>query len=207
MRLASEDWRASFGFAMQLIPLIVTERLILTIPKVEAAPRYLAFALENEEHLARWEPPHPDGFFTEAFWRKRIERSRDEYASDASMRLALFRRDDRDGPILGHCNFSQFVRGPFQACYLGYSIDHRWEGKGVMTEALTASIAFVFDTLRLHRIMANYIPTNERSGRLLRRLGFAVEGYARDYLYIHDGWCDHVMTALTNPNPVPPLLT
>jgi ribosomal-protein-alanine N-acetyltransferase len=192
---------------METIPIIETERLVLTIPEASAAPRYLAFAIENDAHLARWEPPHPDGFFTDAFWRKRIERNRDEYARDQSMRLAILRRDDRDGPILGHCNYSQFVRGAFQACYLGYSIDHRWEGKGLMTEALKASVGFAFSTLRLHRIMASYIPTNERSGRLLRRLGFVVEGYARDYLYIHDAWRDHIMTALTNPDPVPPFVT
>ena len=52
--------------------------------------------------------------------------------------------------------------------------------------------------------MANYIPHNERSGRLLRRLGFMVEGYARDYLFINGAWRDHILTALTNPNPRPP---
>jgi ribosomal-protein-alanine N-acetyltransferase len=191
---------------METIPIIETERLVLTIPEASAASRYLAFAIENDAHLARWEPPHPEGFFTEGFWRKRIERNREEYLRDMSLRLAIVGRDDRGGPILGHCNYSNFVRGAFQACYLGYSVDRRWEGKGLMTEALRASIAFIFGRLRLHRIMANYIPTNERSGRLLRRLGFVVEGYARDYLYIHDGWRDHIMTALTNPSPAPPLL-
>ena len=42
------------------------------------------------------------------------------------------------------------------------------------------------------------MPTNERSARLLRRLGFAVEGYARDYLLLDGQWRDHVMTALIN---------
>jgi ribosomal-protein-alanine N-acetyltransferase len=191
---------------METPPILETDRLVLTIPAASTAARYLAFAIENDAHLARWEPPHPEGFFTEAFWRKRIERNREEYQRDMSLRLAIFQRGDRDGPILGHCNYSNFVRGAFQACYLGYSVDHRWEGKGLMTEALRASIAFIFGRLRLHRIMANYVPTNERSGRLLRRLGFVVEGYARDYLYIHDGWRDHIMTALTNPSPSPPLL-
>jgi ribosomal-protein-alanine N-acetyltransferase len=72
-----------------------------------------------------------------------------------------------------------------------------------MQEALTGAIAYVFDELRLHRIMANYMPINERSGRLLRRLGFVVEGYARDYLFIAGGWRDHVLTALVNPKPMP----
>jgi ribosomal-protein-alanine N-acetyltransferase len=67
-----------------------------------------------------------------------------------------------------------------------------------MRESLQASISYVFSELRLHRIMANYMPFNRRSGGLLRRLGFVVEGYARDYLQINGAWEDHVLTSLTN---------
>jgi ribosomal-protein-alanine N-acetyltransferase len=56
----------------------------------------------------------------------------------------------------------------------------------------------MFDTQNLHRIMANYIPGNERSARLLERLGFEREGYAKAYLNIAGRWQDHVMTALVN---------
>jgi [ribosomal protein S5]-alanine N-acetyltransferase len=189
---------------MQPIPVLETPRFLLTIPSVSFAPRMLAFAAENEPHLARWEPPRPEGFFTEIFWRRRVERTREEWAHDQALRLVILDRAAPDGPVLGHCNFNQFVRGAFQACYLGYAVDHRREGQGVMRESLAAAIAHVFGALRMHRIMANYIPTNERSGGLLRRLGFVVEGYARDYLYIDDGWKDHVLTSLTNPAPSAP---
>jgi ribosomal-protein-alanine N-acetyltransferase len=67
-----------------------------------------------------------------------------------------------------------------------------------MSEALRATIAHVFGTLKLHRIMANHLPENTRSAALLKKLGFAVEGYARDYLFIAGAWRDHVLTALTN---------
>jgi ribosomal-protein-alanine N-acetyltransferase len=69
-----------------------------------------------------------------------------------------------------------------------------------MSEALTALIAYAFNDLRLHRIMANYMPSNERSARVLQRLGFQVEGYARDYLFLAGRWQDHIMTSLTNPS-------
>ena len=125
-------------------------------------------------------------------------------ARDLSLRLALFRRGDPEGPVLGHVNFSQIVRGAAQSCFLGYSLDRRCVGRGIMTEALGAAIPLVFGQLKLHRIQANYVPTNERSGRVLRRLGFVVEGYARDYLFIGGAWRDHVLTARTNPDaPMP----
>jgi ribosomal-protein-alanine N-acetyltransferase len=181
------------------VPRIETDRHVLTIPPADAAPRLLAYAVDNEQHLARWEPPHPEGFFTESYWRRRLEKNREEHDADASLRLCIFRRGDEQGPVLGHANYSNFVRSAFLACTLGYSVDRRAEGKGVMREALAAANAYVFGELGMHRIMANYMPINERSGRLLRSLGFVVEGYARDYLFIGDGWRDHVLTSLVAP--------
>ena len=67
-----------------------------------------------------------------------------------------------------------------------------------MTEALSAAIDFMFTERNIHRVMANYIPVNEKSGKVLRRLGFTVEGYARDYLYLDGQWKDHILTSLTN---------
>lgn len=185
------------------IPRIETERLLLTIPSVNAAPRMLSFAEENREHLGRWSPPEPEGFYTEKFWRDYLNASRASFQQGQSLKLVILAREEPDGHVIGECNFSNFMRGPFQACFLGYKIDFRAEGQGLMYEALLAAIAYVFETLRLHRIMANYLPINERSGRLLRRLGFNVEGYARDYLLINGEWRDHILTSLTNPNLKP----
>lgn len=179
-------------------PLIETERLLLTLPSEEAAPRMLAFFEENREHLEKWSPAPSEGYYNASFWQERLGQARAEFEQDKSMKLVLFERHAPAGPVIGVCNFSNFVRGPFQACYLGYSLDHRFEGRGLMSEALKAAAQYAFETLRLHRIMANYIPVNERSGKLLRRLGFVVEGYAHDYLLINGRWQDHILTSLTN---------
>jgi ribosomal-protein-alanine N-acetyltransferase len=179
-------------------PLIETERLVLTLPAVELAPRMLSYFEENREHLARWTPPLPAGYYTESYWRERLQKARAEFEQDKSMQLAIFERERAGGRVVGVCNFTAFIRSAFHACYLGYSIGRREEGRGLMYEALAAAINYAFEDLRLHRVMANYVPTNERSGRLLRRLGFTVEGYARDYLLVGGQWRDHVLTSLTN---------
>ena len=69
-----------------------------------------------------------------------------------------------------------------------------------MTEGLKAATQYLFQELNFHRVMANYMPHNRRSCNVLKRLGFVIEGYARDYLLINGQWEDHIMTSLTNPN-------
>jgi ribosomal-protein-alanine N-acetyltransferase len=59
----------------------------------------------------------------------------------------------------------------------------------------------------MHRIMANVRPDNERSLRVLDRLGFEREGYAKKYLRANGVWCDHVLTALTNDSWTEPPLS
>ena len=66
-----------------------------------------------------------------------------------------------------------------------------------MHEALERSIRYVFEELTLHRIMSNYMPVNTRSAKVLERLGFEKEGYAKNYLLINDRWEDHILTALS----------
>lgn len=181
-------------------PRLQTARLVLEVPEPESASRVVAFYQRNKEHLAPWDPPHPARFFTAEFWAEKLAQSRLELLQGTSLRFFLVEGE----VVIGTLNFTSFVRGPFQACYLGYSIDQDREGRGLMAEALRAAIPYVFTELKLHRIMANHLPENLRSARLLRRLGFVVEGYARDYLFINGAWRDHVLTSLTNPAPMTP---
>jgi ribosomal-protein-alanine N-acetyltransferase len=176
-------------------------RVRLASPGMEGA--IARFLRENfPGHLDRWSPPVGPAFFTEGFWSERLALAVDEYHAGRSARFVLQELADDarlDATVVGTCNYTNIVRGPFQACYLGYQLGRAFEGRGLMAEALTATNAFAFDTLRLHRIMANYRPENARSARLLERLGFVREGLARNYLFIDGAWRDHVMTALTHP--------
>jgi ribosomal-protein-alanine N-acetyltransferase len=65
-----------------------------------------------------------------------------------------------------------------------------------MTAAVRAVAAFAFDTLHLNRIEAACLPHNVASIRLLEKVGFAREGYARKYLCIDGRWQDHILYGL-----------
>ena len=129
-------------------------------------------------------------------WGVRLPR----FIADPTPTLPLLTalQDDPSGPFIGAATLSQIYRGPFSACYLGYHLDFGFVGQGLMQEALSAVVRHAFESLRLHRIMANYVPTNRRSASVLSRLGFVIEGYAREYVFIDGAWRDHVLTSLTN---------
>jgi ribosomal-protein-alanine N-acetyltransferase len=180
------------------LPVLETPRLLLRVPDLDDAAAMAKFADDNREHFAPWSPRRDEAYFTVAHWKELTKRSLEHAANGSGLQFALFRKADVRGQVIGQCTFSEIVRGPFEAAYLGYGLDHREVGKGLMQEALHAAIRYCFDDLNLHRIMANYMPANVRSARLIRRLGFLPEGYARDYLFLAGQWQDHVLTSLTN---------
>jgi ribosomal-protein-alanine N-acetyltransferase len=183
-----------------LLPELHTERLVLRLARPGMERAMARFLEDNfDGHLDRWSPPPPPAFFTAAFWAERLALAVEEFGADRSARFVLQEPGAESAPIVGTVNYTNFVRGAFQACHLGYQVGRAHEGRGLMAEALRATNDFMFDVMRMHRIMANFRPENSRSGKLLERLGFVREGLAHDYLFIDGAWRDHVLTSLTHP--------
>lgn len=185
-----------------------SDRLLIRTLGPAGAPRVVSWLARSRAHLEPWST-FPEGFFTVPYWERRLAAADKALAEGRGVSFWLILEEDEsdgpDGRIIGACNYSNIVRSAFQACHLGYNLDPSFEGRGYMREALQTTLAYMFDTVGLHRVMANYMPDNLRSGGLLRRLGFVVEGYAKDYLFINGAWRDHVLTALVNPNPTDPV--
>jgi [ribosomal protein S5]-alanine N-acetyltransferase len=183
------------------LPFIESNRLILRLLENADLEAVLEYFAMNRDHLQRSGPKWPADYFTDAFWKVQIERHIKEYHDDVSARMYLFEKGST--AVAGHVSFAGILRSAAQFCYLGYGLAADRQKRGYMTEILPPAMRFAFDKLKLHRIMANYMPTNERSARVLKRLGFTVEGYARDYLFLNGKWEDHILTSFTNPDWLP----
>ena len=79
---------------------------------------------------------------------------------------------------------------------LGYWLDEDLQNKGYMFEAANLVLNYAFDDLNLKRINAACLPHNVRSIKLLKKLGFEEEGYARKYFQINGVWQDHRLFGL-----------
>jgi [ribosomal protein S5]-alanine N-acetyltransferase len=182
-----------------------TQRLTLAPLAEEHAAEFLAYHERNREHLKRWEPARSESFYTLESQRADIVACKADAKRGVLARFVAF--EHGGSHIVASVNLWNIRRGSIHAAIIGYSVDAKREGRGYATEAAGAVIRYAFDELNLHRLETSYQPSNEASGRVLRKLGFVVEGYARDYLYLNGAWRDGILVGLTNPNWRPQLVT
>jgi len=185
--------------------LIETERLVIRLAETADLPEVIRYYRENRDHLQPFSPVFASDFLDEALWLDQVRDRAQEMAAGAGFRAFLFARATPSW-IIGNLNLTQVHRGAFQSCVLGYNLAAGEQGKGYMTEAVRAAVAFAFDTWKLHRVAANYMPRNTRSAAVLERCGFKIDGRAPAYLLINGRWEDHVLTSITNPtwaSPIP----
>ena len=181
---------------------LCTARLVIRTVAPHDAAALLAYVRRNRVHLERWSPERPSDFETLPFWERFVANT--EREREAGKRLRFIAAEKRrPDDIIARANLHHIEYGAVSTAMLGYSVDVRHEGGGFARETVAAVIGYAFDVLQLHRIEAKYQPLNERSGRLLRWLGFVIEGYARDYMFVDGGWRDHILTSLTRPENGP----
>jgi [ribosomal protein S5]-alanine N-acetyltransferase len=104
---------------------------------------------------------------------------------------------DADRNLVGVININEMVRGAMCSGALGYYAFAASQGAGYMTRGLTLVIRRAFTRHGLHRLEANLQLANERSRKLLSRLGFRFEGVARRLMKVGRVWSDHERWALT----------
>ena len=186
-------------------PLLLTARLRLVAAHAQHAAALADFHERNRAHLAPWDPPTEPDFFTEAVQAQRLVEAAAAFAAGTGYRYLMQPIGDASR-VIGTINFSNIMRGAFQSCSLGYALDQPCEGQALMTEALRCAIGEMFSArINLHRIQAGFRPENWRSAEVLKRLGFADEGLAADYLFIDGAWRVHRLVALLNKGFVMPV--
>lgn len=101
-----------------------------------------------------------------------------------------------DGAFAGQVSVNNVVRGSAQFASVGYWIDQRFAGRGVMPRAVAMVIDHCFVTAGLHRIEICIRPENSNSLRVVEKLGIREVGYAPRFLHIDGDWRDHRIYAV-----------
>ncbi|MFA7455940.1 MAG: GNAT family N-acetyltransferase [Micavibrio sp.] len=147
---------------------ILTERLVLRLPTQDDAVEINRAMNEVWEDLQLWMSWAYEGFNTLEATRAYIEVA----AQDGSLPLiALCRKSGRFALSTGLTKKSD---GIYET---GYWAAKDFLGKGLATEATNATIHYGFSGLDAQKILINYFEGNDKSRRIIEKLGFAKTGY------------------------------
>lgn len=102
-----------------------------------------------------------------------------------------------DGVFAGQVSVNNIVRGSAQFASIGYWVDQKYAGRGVIPRAVAMVIDHAFVSCGLHRLEICIRPENTNSLRVVEKLGIAEIGYAPRFLHIDGEWRDHRIFAIT----------
>lgn len=178
---------------------IETPRLLL-FPLDATDSRDLWTAVESSRpELEPWLPWVPYNIDLESSARY-AEASASDWDAARACRFAI--RDRQTRRFLGVIGLEAFAH-LHENVELGYWLRTDGVGRGLMTEAGRAVLAWAFGPLNAHRVRVAAATDNHGSLGVIRRLGFRFEGIARQAERVSGRWLDHAVFALlvTDPRP------
>lgn len=161
---------------------------------------------ENNEWLRPWEATLPPGSEPGPATYAGLVRALARQAREGRMLPWLVWWDPTDGrhygQLAGQLTVSGIVGGSASWGQIGYWVDQRLAGRGIIPTAVALAVDYCFTAMRLHRVEIAIRPENVRSLRVVAKLGFRPEGLRPRYLHIDGDWRDHLVFAL-NAEEVP----
>lgn len=146
----------------------------------------------NHERLARWgwaaEPPTPDG--TRSF----LEESGRAWLEGTELPVAIAIPAKEGWQLVGTAGLR--INRYTQAGDAWYWIDAAFEGRGLVSGAMTILLDQAFGPLGLARVTVHTEAANQRSRALAARLGFTEEGLHRQAIVIRGQRRDEVVYGL-----------
>ncbi|MCW2809962.1 MAG: putative acetyltransferase [Friedmanniella sp.] len=160
----------------------------------------------NLAWLRPWEATLPPGAPTGPATYAGLLRSLTRQAREGRMLPWLIFWDPDPGRtpsrLVGQLTVSGIVDGSASWGQVGYWVDERYAGRGIIPTAVCLAVDYCFEVMRLHRLEVAIRPENVKSLRVVEKLGFRPEGIRPRYLHIDGDWRDHLVFAL-NAEEVP----
>ncbi len=160
----------------------------------------------NLTWLRPWEATVPPGSEVGPGTYRGLVRALTAQARDGRMLpwLVFYQPDQRFSrpELAGQLTVSGIVGGSASWGQIGYWVDERLAGRGIIPTAVALACDYCFQVMGLHRIEIAIRPENIKSLRVVTKLGFRPEGLRPRYLHIDGDWRDHLVFAL-NSEEVP----
>jgi ribosomal-protein-alanine N-acetyltransferase len=175
-------------------PVTLTEGAITLRPlRQRDAREWRAVRARNAEWLRPWEATSPEpAIDAPPTYSAMVRRLKAEAREGRTLPFVITFGD----ALVGQLTVGGIAWGSLRSAHIGYWVDQRVAGRGIMPTAVAMATDHCFDA-GLHRIEINIRPENLASRRVVEKLGFRPEGLRPRYLHIDGDWRDHLSFALT----------
>ncbi len=130
----------------------------------------------------------PEGVMTEEKAKQFVLTNRGENAEYFPVILA------EENKLIGHLVFFKYFGA--HTYEIGWVFDPDYCNKGYASEAAKAMLAYGFEHMKLHRIIATCQPENIPSYKVMEKIGMRREGYFKKCIPAGDGWWDEYYYAI-----------
>ena len=169
-------------FALEVAPGIE-----IRLFELRDAETVFAVVERNRAYLREW-LPWVDITTSAENIRTFIARVREQFESGRGPQAGIWIEGAFAGSVGCHP-----IDWPNRHCSIGYWIEERYQGKGIMTRCCTSLTDYLFLDLGLHRVTIQCGTGNLRSCAIPERLGFTREGLTREGEWVNDHWVDLVL--------------
>ncbi len=158
-------------------PVLETRRLVLRkMQKRDSHDMYEYASLRDVTEYLLWEP-HESEYYTYRY----LSYIQSRYRAGDFHDWAVTVRES--GKMIGTCGFTRF-NYEANSAEVGYVLNPAYWGYGIAPEAVLNVMRFGFMNLRLNRIEARYMVGNDRSRRVMEKVGMTFEGIARESMHV-----------------------
>jgi len=124
---------------------------------------------------------------------KMIGSIEESYQNESGINWGIVEKDSNI--FVGYFGFFRLIPEHCRA-EIGYALNAKHWGKGYMNETINRMVRFGFKIMKLHSIEANINPRNERSKKVLEKIGFKKEAYFRENYLFNNRFLDSVIYSL-----------
>jgi ribosomal-protein-alanine N-acetyltransferase len=170
-------------------PELETEKL--RFRKIELSDANEIFLIRSNDDVMRFMDVPRHNSISDS--EKLIQLVEESYKNESGIDWSIIEK--HSNTFIGYIGFIRIFPEHCRA-EIGYALKPEFWGKGYMYETIKRIVKYGFENMNLHSIEANVNPLNERSKKVLERIGFKREAYFREN-YLFDGkFLDSVIYSL-----------
>lgn len=173
-----------------MFTLTVNKDLQLALVQPSFAESYYRIVYEQRDYLKQWLAwaEHADNV---DFFLCFIKKSLHEYADGKSLTCAMLYQ----GEVVGNISFNT-ITPALKKVEIGYWLRQDYQGKGIVSQAVTKLIEYAFEELAIESIQISAATDNQPSRNVCERLGFSLSGIIPNAENLNGRIVDHAFYTL-----------